>query len=778
MSAAVSIDDVAELEWDWQTSTEPPPPDTPLELAAAYYARCGLAIVPLVAKDPSRFGDDWWVRAITDPVEALQVFSDSRFTNIGWAQGYGTVAIDVDHQENLSDELRAVVKRGARNDTRPGRGHRIFATDQQWGGSTSGFPCSGWGEVRAHGGQIVIWGPHPDSPGQRYCYDPRQVLPELPAELAGWLRPRGDYEGTATSEEVAAFLAEHTDSADPSALARAVDFGRGLVLEGESIHETTVKRIAPWVFRQVRAGLCSGEEAHAALEAWWAEAWEQLRPAMPADANGEVNRAKPNPRELLGIYRWAVARAVEASDAELEELRSKALAPTTLDDHVDTSSAQAGPVAGSDGATVLPDDLFEARQSLSHIGAAARSRMGPRDAVLGAVLARVAAHTPHTVKLPPTIGSPVGLTYYVAPVAPPGLGKTVSMSIARELVPTQPPVVEVPTGSGEGLIEVLFDMVDEPDPDTGKKTKVRRQVRHQVIVTVGEGAQLFEIGQRQGSTTLSTIRCAYTDDVLGTSNATAERRRIVPAGQAVYALVIGFQPELAGPLLEDHAAGTPQRFVWVTADDPGAPDEPPEWPGQLPWTPPTPFELRDRTATVGGYQRQLLSAPEAILEPLRSAHRDRLRRQSRAAPLDEHRGLVTLKTAALLALLDGRFDIDVEDWELAEVIVATSAGVRTWVQHQLRSVDAQRERAHRERIVGRDAALQDAADARALAAASRAVARKVHRRGGRCTRRELHHAIKSNDRRLVTVDDAIERAVADGFVVADGDGWAPGRTKP
>ena len=45
--------------------------------------------------------------------------------------------------------------------------------------------------------------------------------------------------------------------------------------------------------------------------------------------------------------------------------------------------------------------------------------------------------------------------------------------------------------------------------------------------------------------------------------------------------------------------------------------------------------------------------------------------------LDAHADLLRLKVAALLALLDGRQDVTVEDWALAEMAVDVSTAVRT-----------------------------------------------------------------------------------------------------
>lgn len=69
-------------------------------------------------------------------------------------------------------------------------------------------------------------------------------------------------------------------------------------------------------------------------------------------------------------------------------------------------------------------------------------------------------------------------------------------------------------------------------------------------------------------------------------------------------------------------------------------------------------------------------------------------------------------------------------------------------------------------------------EAVALASAATSVARKVHKHDG-ATRRDLARAIAGKHRQLgVTVDDAIARAVADGYIADDGAGWRPSRRTP
>ena len=72
----------------------------------------------------------------------------------------------------------------------------------------------------------------------------------------------------------------------------------------------------------------------------------------------------------------------------------------------------------------LDDDFWNSRRYLQHIRQAAHARRVAPTAVLGAVLARVAAFTPPSTCVPAYVGSDVPLSLYVALIAATGGGKT------------------------------------------------------------------------------------------------------------------------------------------------------------------------------------------------------------------------------------------------------------------------------------------------------------------------------------------------------------------
>lgn len=432
----------------------------------------------------------------------------------------------------------------------------------------------------------------------------------------------------------------------------------------------------------------------------------------------------------------------------------------------------------------IPQVVWDSRPSLSHIQQAARARLVAPDAVLGAMLARVAAITPHTVELPALVGRATGLSFFCVLCGPPESGKSAAAGVAHELLPAPARVLDLlPIGTGEGMVEVLFEMVDDVN-EAGKPVKVKRQTRFSAIFHIDEGQALADLGSRSGSTLMPTLRSAWTHGTLGNANASVERRRILEGHRYVYGITMGIQPEMAGPLLSDTAGGTPQRFVWFMATDPGA-IEGVEWPGELPWEPPEPGVLEAIAVTRAGWRRHQLEVDPAIADEV-IADRLRALRTDEGEASEAHRMLARLKIAALLGILDGRLDVNMEDWKLADLIWLASREVRRGVERTLITTSAAKDRAGALRVAHREMTIEDTKAHRALISASRSVGNIVARHAGTgghtdpagCIQRCLARAIGSKYRVLVSVDEAIEEAIRNGWVEGDGGRFIPGKSRP
>lgn len=332
-------------------------------------------------------------------------------------------------------------------------------------------------------------------------------------------------------------------------------------------------------------------------------------------------------------------------------------------------------------------EFWSSRPELSTIHQYARARRVGPWAVLGGVLARVVASTPPSLVLPPLIGGYGSLNLFVAIVARSGGGKGTSQATASDVF--QPmggePFPDISIGSGEGIVHAY---VHREQIEKGQAPEVI-QHNHSVLFSVPEVDTFSAIAKRQGSTLAAEIRKVYSGEALGFQNADVTRRLHVGAHAYRAALVLGTQPARAVSLLDDADGGTPQRFLWLPALDPQAPDVPPELPEPIRWRPPS-------VEIVNGWRVvEVCDTAVRLIDDNRTAT---LRGEGDV--LDGHALFTRLKVAAALGLLDGRGSVNDSDWHLAGVIMgrsdATRTAIRDHLAEQARRSNSERARARAE----------------------------------------------------------------------------------
>lgn len=420
--------------------------------------------------------------------------------------------------------------------------------------------------------------------------------------------------------------------------------------------------------------------------------------------------------------------------------------------------------------TNLPDEFWNARESLAHVRQAAHSRSRCADSVFVATLARVAALIPHTVVLPAIVGSPASLNFFGAIVGRSGGGKSTAKDVACELVPIEHRkdiLPDVSPGSGEGLVEMYLEWVEETGDD-GKKRKVKRQTKFGAFVFVDEGQGLLSMSERSGATIMPIMRSAWSGATLGQQNASQETNRRIGAHRYRMAMVLGFQLAYAASLIADAEGGTPQRFVFVNATDPTIPDERPEWPGSLH------VDVPDKVST-----GTTITFDDEVADGIRRRALGATRGEWEVDPLDTHADLGRMKVAAILAIMDGgRLHVSVEDWELAGMVMRSSKAVRTWAIEEARSRDSASRSARTAVAIEQAAAIEDSVERRALEVGARAIARKVHKDASTTARRAVMAAVSGRHKKLVAVDEMIDFAEQKEWIVPENDQWRPGQSRP
>lgn len=361
------------------------------------------------------------------------------------------------------------------------------------------------------------------------------------------------------------------------------------------------------------------------------------------------------------------------------------------------------------------DAFWDTRPLLRHLHDYARARRVSPWAVLGVALARICTATPYTVTLPPIIGGRGSLNLFVGLVGTSGSGKGAAEAVAAEAI-TVGYIETLTTGSGEGIAH-------------GYKRRVKGTVEwlddhHAVLFSVPEIDTLAALGDRKGATLMPELRRGWSGERLGFAYADPLKRLPIEAHQYRMCLVAGIQPARAAVLLDDADGGTPQRFLWLPATDPHAPDQPPDAPEPIAWRPPTrPNTGQSIWANAAGtYDMTVCDLARSTID---QARLDRLRGRGHA--LDGHALLAQLKTAAILALADDRYNITDEDWQLADVIARKSAATRASVAEALRAKVTESNHARAEAEAGRAVLVAQRVEDAAIKRVCGVVVRKLRR---------------------------------------------------
>ncbi|MGW4691965.1 hypothetical protein ACWEO1_06255 [Kitasatospora cineracea] len=421
-------------------------------------------------------------------------------------------------------------------------------------------------------------------------------------------------------------------------------------------------------------------------------------------------------------------------------------------------------------AGLLPEEFWKARPVFEHIRQAAHSEGCSGDVLLYTSLARLSGMISHHIRARTGIGGRASLNIYTAMVGRSGAGKSSGAALTRDLMPSANEDFRdgLPIGSGEGMAEAFMGVVEEETGEIHERGKykgdpvmkrVRKQVRHNAYFYADEGEIIAKVGERSGSILGETLRRAAIGETLGQTNASEERTRYVAAGSYSLGLTVGFQPSTALPMLADASTGTPQRFLWCWADDPSIPDTPPETPGPLTahpglLLPPGPVDIH---------------FPDDIKAMLWREKVARARGELEVPELDGHAGLMKVKVAALLALLDGdRLLVTQDDWDLAETVWRSSCSVRdTLVLRAEREAAAERQR--QEEALVQQALRAHTAKSDADLALERVagLVRKHSSQVGGITLGAFRKALRSTDRPIA--EKAVTLAVTRGWVFEEGD---------
>jgi hypothetical protein len=431
------------------------------------------------------------------------------------------------------------------------------------------------------------------------------------------------------------------------------------------------------------------------------------------------------------------------------------------------------PVRVVTGHAALLEPLW-ARPSLAVIRDHARAHglyVGP---LIATVLVRHAARVPYNVVLPKVrrVGS---LNVLVAVPGEPGRGKGATFDEAAELITSDDGFEELRSGTDSGVLKAFYR------PGEDRHSPPERRL-WQALVRTDEARTIAGLRDNLGNF-LAMMCSAWSGEALGGNYSRQENRGYTLAAHS-YRIVALFsaQPRHLAWLLGDAESGTPQRFLFSAFDDDDPPLPPRERPRCEHLVMAAPWKL-----DVPGAGRFVLGADDRIVAEIA----DTLFAQSIAEPgaldpLDAHRTLNRFKVAGLLATLDSRLRITLDDWTLAEAVMRYSDACRAALIASLRAIRVAEQRARDERAAATALHVDDRLARSARDSAGRSAARVVWRHyasdehdGDGCPRRCLNQAVASKHRERVSVDEYVAEAVHRGWLRRDGDDrYKPGDEQP
>lgn len=398
--------------------------------------------------------------------------------------------------------------------------------------------------------------------------------------------------------------------------------------------------------------------------------------------------------------------------------------------------------------------IFGATPGLSHVAAAADARGVTRWGMLGALLPRVAAKIPATVRLVPASGNlpedvsattaaGTSINVYSVLVGNSGSGKTDTMTAATSLIPG---VRTLPPGTGEGVLKE-FPRVSSEDGDApvdGVPEISNGVADTESLMIESDEIDVF-VGEmmRQGSKTTGWYRSMWMGGEVGNTASEADRRSCVAAHSYRFGILLGAQPDAVAPMFNETGKGTPQRFMWLPAQQSvprGAYPERLQVP-EVYWFNGNPLMI---PASV---QRSpvWVYPPAAAKEALKRARWAAATSDALASPrvadraeaiANRHAVLQQLKISVLLAALDGLAQPQDTHWFVAEALME----VRRRSIHQLVE-EADRVKAEGEHVKGTYAGL-----AHHAANAARDAARESH--VARCAKTIMNALIRDAEKGL------------------------------
>jgi hypothetical protein len=369
-----------------------------------------------------------------------------------------------------------------------------------------------------------------------------------------------------------------------------------------------------------------------------------------------------------------VAAVADVRRAVMTEPREKLAQPDEDGDGLELSRLPPPPQCR------WPEQVWSARPRLKAIREAAYGRLANPEAVAAAVLNCLGVLSDKVGMRMPAVGGRHGQPgEFNGLITGPGGGKGIVLETTRELVPVPLGKVaayklDAQLGSAEGLAAEFFA---QAPPEPGKKGGAK-QVRafDGVLLSLDEGAVLEGQADRSRAL-LETMSKGWSGEVLGFGYADDAKRRVVPAFDYAFGINMSTQMDRVTAWLSpgSKGQGLGHRFFWMALWTPEMP--------QVDLDALTDAELEALIEPLDPLDVAPAAAPmtcaPALIRLVRGFRQKDAATFHGGADFDGQRGMLLYKRAANLARLENRSQIQVNDWELAELMLASSVATRGWM---------------------------------------------------------------------------------------------------
>jgi len=623
--------------------------DTQKEMAWLY-EECGLPVHPWIrtrtkisARGKRRDGSG--AEFHFNGPEVVESAEDIALWANRWQVGFacswrtGLIAIDVDDPAEFDDwELSHIVPDTVRVATGREGGYHLYLDCRSLRASV---PVEEWPRQGDIPGGTLKTNGFVGAPGSRHPSGRLYRVISSRRELA-----RG-------SLELIRSLAEYRSRRTPSALAASPGY------IGDLMARTLAAR--------------SGEQHEAVL---------MLLNALEREASREA---------INGAFLPFLAKALPAYDERdpwtiegLQELlgSSQTVVTTAEEERLLADIAAMTPhLAGEDG----EEWFWNSREELTTIRQWAQAQRVAPWALLGEVLAEIVARVPPNYALPDIIVGPGTLNMLLAITGDSGAGKGGAAAVARMALDIEEPKASadgreinpfmrpdrIPVGSGEGLVKNY----------AFRAGGIQQLVSHTSIITAYEIDTLSAMVGRSSETLTSQLRYLFSGEQLGFGYSNPASRVMVPAFTYRGVFVAGVQPERSSVIVSDTGSGFAQRWIFLDAIDPWAPDVKPPKPDRIKWSLPNGISVDEEACARGEPTEYFIICDEAASEIQET--RD-LAIKGQGDRFKSHHLYAQEKFAAGLALLARRTEVTDEDWRLAAYAMERSDRLREACRAALR----------------------------------------------------------------------------------------------